>query len=214
MVVVKRSIMTVYASPDNIDDHRVALVLAEKAIVNLEVVYVDPENPPADLLELNPSASTPTMVDRGDLIIYGDTGVMTEYLDDRFPHPPLMPPYPVQRAKMRLMIKRIEKDWYSLMHRLEADHNDQEAKDLLVNSLMKARNIFAEMPYFLSPDFTLVDCAIAPLLWRLSTYDIELPETGRPIMDYANRMFKRKSFQVSLNEMELDMRELEDDEVL
>lgn len=214
MVVVKRSIMTVYASADNIDDHRIRLVLAEKAIVNLDVVHVDPENPPADLVELNPEVSTPTLVDRGDLILYGDTTVMTEYLDDRFPHPPLMPAYPVQRAKMRMLVKRIERDWYQPLYKLEENPNNQEAKDQLLESLLKARHIFAEMPYFLSPDFTLVDCAIAPLLWRLNTYDIELPETARSISDYAERMFKRKSFQISLNELEMDLQEFEEDDII
>ncbi len=214
MVVVKRSIMTVYASADNIDDHRIRLVLAEKAIVNLDVVHVDPENPPADLVELNPEVSTPTLVDRGDLILYGDTTVMTEYLDDRFPHPPLMPAYPVQRAKMRMLVKRIERDWYQPLYKLEENPNNQEAKDQLLESLLKARHIFAEMPYFLSPDFTLVDCAIAPLLWRLNTYDIELPETAQSISDYAERMFKRKSFQISLNELEMDLQEFEEDDII
>lgn len=214
MVVVKRSIMTVYTNPDNVDDHRVRLVLAEKAIVNLEVVYVDPDNPPADLVELNPELTTPTLVDRGDLILHGDVGVMTEYLDDRFPHPPLMPAYPVQRAKMKMMIKRIERDWYSLVHRLEANPNDQDAKEKLVASLVKVRSAFAEMPFFLSPDLTLVDCAIVPLLWRLNSFDIELPETARPILDYADRMFKLKSFQISLNEIEYDVQEVDELETI
>tara|TARA_Y100000992_G_scaffold269911_1_gene209913 strand:+ start:1576 stop:2220 length:645 start_codon:yes stop_codon:yes gene_type:complete len=212
MVVVKRSIMTVYTSQDNVDDHRVRLVLAEKAIVNLEVVYVDPDNPPADLIELNPELTTPTLVDRGDLILHGDIGVMTEYLDDRFPHPPLMPAYPVQRAKMKMMIKRIERDWYSLIHKLEENHNDQDTKDQLVASLLKVRSAFAEMPFFLSTDFTLVDCTVVPLLWRLNSFDIELPEAARPIIDYAERMFKRKSFQISLNEIEYDAQEVDENE--
>ena len=204
--MLKRSIMTLYSSALDIYSHQVRIVLAEKG-VSVDIFNVDPNQPCEDLSELNPYNSLPTLVDR-DLVLYRAMVIM-EYLDERFPHPPLLPVYPVSRAKSRLMIYRIERDWYSLLSRIEAD--DASARDELKNSLISLAPVFAEMPYFLNDEFTLVDCCIAPLLWRLPRYGIELPRTAKSLFQYQNRVFNRESFQVSLTEAEREIRAPHDD---
>jgi RNA polymerase-associated protein len=160
---------------------------------------------PEDLLDLNPYATVPTMVDR-DLVLY-DARVLIEYLDERFPHPPLMPVDPVSRAKSRLGLFRIESDWYSLLPDIEhgTEKKKAQAKKALTESLVNSIDVFAAMPYFLSDDFSLLDCSIAPILWRLPHYEIELPSSAKPITDYMKRVFSRPSFQKSLSEQERDM---------
>lgn len=127
-----------------------------------------------------------------------------EYLDERFPHPPLLPVYPVARAKSRLMISRIIEDWYSLADKIESNTGDvAEYKKQLLESILSINSVFAEQEFFLSDDFTLVDCCIAPLLWRLPKYGIELPVTqAHSILAYKKRIFARNSFQVSLTHKE------------
>lgn len=204
MSVVKRSVMTLYASLDCVHCHRVRIALAEKAM-SVEVVMVNPANPPEALLKINPYGSTPTLVDR-ELVLYHHA-IIEEYLDERFPHPPLMPVYPVARAKSRLMIHRFEKDWYSLFFDLRKDPNDQEARQLLLDSLIGLAPVFADTPYFLSEEFTLVDCCIAPLLWRLASVGIEVPAKFKSIHAYMQRVFSRPSFKQSLVEYDRVMQD-------
>jgi RNA polymerase-associated protein len=170
--MLKRSIMTLYSGPLDIYSHQVRIVLAEKG-VTVDVLNVDTNHPSEDLIELNPYNSLPTLVDR-DLVLYKSRIIM-EYLDERFPHPPLLPVYPVARAKCRLMIYRIEHDWYSLVSKIESGNPKQAetAREELKNGLLAVMPIFANSPYFLSDDFTLVDCVLAPLLWRLPQMGIE-----------------------------------------
>jgi RNA polymerase-associated protein len=132
-----------------------------------------------------------------------------EYLDERFPHPPLMPVDPVSRARTRLALYRIEQDWYELIHALESrgEKTSSKARKLLRESLTVSAEVFAAKPFFLSDDFSLVDASIMPILWRLQHYGIELPRQARPVLDYADRMFERESFQASLSEAEREMRD-------
>lgn len=208
MTVIKRSVMTLYSGPNDIDSHQARIVLAEKG-VTVDVLSVNVAEPDEDLLALNPYGSFPTLVDR-DLVLY-DIDVIMEYLDERFPHPPLLPVYPIARAKSRLMLRRIENDWYSLVRIIESDKSSvaqqNDARKSLRDMLVTLTPVFAESPFFLSDEFSLVDCRIAPLLWRLPTLDITLPNTAKAIQKYEARLFERDAFQASLTESEREMRE-------
>lgn len=203
-VANRRSVMTCFSSPVDPQCHRSRIVLAEKDIT-VEIYEVDMDNLPEDLLDLNPYATVPTMVDR-DLVLY-DARVLIEYLDERFPHPPLMPVDPVSRAKSRLGLFRIESDWYSLLPDIErgAENQKAQAKKALTESLVNSAEVFDAMPYFLSEEFSLLDCSIAPILWRLPYYGIELPPSAKAVNNYMKRVFARPSFQNSLSEQERDM---------
>lgn len=206
-VVAKRSSMTYYSDAQDHYSHRVRIVLAEKG-VSVEIVDVDPSNKPELLAELNPYNALPTLVDR-DLALY-ETKVMMEYLDERFPHPPLLPVYPVARAQSRLWMHRIENDWSPLVDTIlstrSVDKAEKSRKELKEN-LLTVAPIFAELPYFMSEEFTIVDCCLAPILWRLKVLEIELPKTkqAKPLLDYMDRLFSRESFQESLTELEKEM---------
>jgi stringent starvation protein A len=205
-MVLKRSTMVLYSNALDIPSHRVRIVLAEKGIA-VDINHVDISNPPEDLLTLNPYNSMPTLVDR-DLVLY-ESGVITEYLDERFPHPPLLPVYPIARAKCRLMIHRIEQDWFKLLPIIQKGKKQEadEARKTLYSQLVALAPVFAEMPYFLSEDFSLVDCCLAPMLWRLPSLGIDLPKQAKSIYDYKERVFSRNSFKESLSDLEHEMRE-------
>ncbi|MDP1573310.1 MAG: glutathione S-transferase N-terminal domain-containing protein [Coxiellaceae bacterium] len=208
MTVLKRSVMTLYSGPADLDSHQARIVLAEKG-VTVDVLPIDVAQPGDDILALNPYGIFPMLVDR-DLVLY-DVDVIMEYLDERFPHPPLLPVYPIARAKSRLMLRRIEKDWYSLVKTIESDKSSEAEKDVARKSLrdvlVTLAPVFAEAPYFLSEEFTLVDCRIAPLLWRLPLLGITLPPVAKAILKYQSRVFGRDSFQASLTESEREMQE-------
>lgn len=203
--VSKRSIMTLFSGPTCPSSHRVRFVLAEKGIA-VEIQSVEGEDRPEDLIDLNPYGTVPTLVDR-DLALY-DTKIICEYLDERFPHPPLMPVDPVSRAKARLVLYRIEQDWYGLLAQLmgEAEGDRDQAAKQLREGLVAADELFAAQPFFLSDELTVMDCAVAPLLWRLPYYGVELPAQAGAVLDYADRIFGRESFQKSLSEKERAMR--------
>lgn len=202
--------MILYSHPDCIYNHRVRLVLCEKA-VSSKVEVVNPDNPSDAFLQANPYGTLPVLVDR-DLVL-NHSNIIMEYLDERFPHPPLLPVYPIAKAKSRLMIYRIEQDWYSLMDALEDPKADVDAaKRQIISSILKLEPIFAEMDYFLSSEFSLVDCAIAPVLWRLPKYDIQIPQEAVAIQAYCKRIFGRNSFQASLTDQECAIREDYEDE--
>jgi len=206
-VVAKRSTMTFYSDATDHFSHRVRIVLAEKGVA-VEILDVDPSNLPEDLTSLNPYNSLPTLVDR-ELTLYEDPNIMMEYLDERFPHPPLLPVYPVARAECRLWIKRIEKDWGGLIDTiLKGGEGVEAARKELTDNLVGIAPIFAEMPYFMSDDFSIVDCVVAPILWRLPALGIELPtKQCKPLLQYMDRLFDRESFQASLTEAEREMRD-------
>ena len=207
IIADRRSIMTLFSSPTCFYSHRVRLVMAEKNI-NVDIVNVEGPEMPEDLIDLNPYHSVPTLVDR-DLVLY-DSRVISEYLDERFPHPPLMPVDPVTRAQFRLALFRIEKDWFSMAEAIENSTEKRQAtraKKVLTESIIASVDVFELKPYFLSDDFSLVDCSIAPILWRLRSYGIDLSVDAKPIQQYMNRVFSRPSFQESLTELEHEMQQ-------
>ncbi|ABV35415.1 glutathione S-transferase, N-terminal domain [Shewanella sediminis HAW-EB3] len=200
----KRSIMTLYSGADDLYSHQVRIVLAEKG-VTVDVLQVDPSEMPEDLIELNPYNTVPTLVDR-ELVLYNSRIIM-EYLDERFPHPPLMPVYPVSRGRTRLMMNRIETDWYSLVDRIRSGDRADEARKELKESLTAIAPVFSEMPYFMAEEFGLADCYLGPLLWRLPVLGIELDmRTAKEVKAYMTRLFDRESFKASLTETEREMR--------
>jgi stringent starvation protein A len=205
-MVLKRSTMVLYSGALDISSHRVRIVLAEKGIA-VDIHHIDVSAPPEDFLTLNPYNTTPTLVDR-DLVLY-EANVITEYLDERFPHPPLLPVYPIARAKCRLMIHRIEQDWLSFIPTIQKGKKQEadEARKAFRSQLVTIAPVFAEMPYFLSEDFTLVDCCLAPMFWRLPSLGIELPSQAKAILDYEKRVFARDSFKASLSDAEHELRE-------
>jgi RNA polymerase-associated protein len=200
----KRSIMTLFSDTIDIYSHQVRIVLAEKG-VGVEISYTDPSNLPEDLIDLNPYGTVPTLVDR-ELVLY-KSHIIMEYLDERFPHPPLMPVYPVSRGQSRLMMHRIEHDWYSLAAKIFRGEGDVEvARNELREALLSLGPVFAEMPYFMSEEFSLVDCYLAPLLWRLPALGIELTGAGsKEVNAYMNRIFSRSSFKASLTDQEREI---------
>ena len=198
--------MTLYSNPTCFYSHRARLVMAEKSI-SIDVIDVEGMNLPEDLLDLNPYHSVPTLIDR-DLILY-DSRVIIEYLDERFPHPPLMPVDPVTRAQFRLALFRIEKDWYSQAQQIDDAVDKRQAtraRKILSESIIASNEVFSMKKYFLSDDFSLVDCTIAPILWRLSAYGIDLGDEAGAIEKYMAEVFSRPSFQESLSELEQEMR--------
>lgn len=206
VIANRRSVMTLFSKPTCIHSHRTRLVLAEKNI-NIEIADVDGPDLPEDLLDLNPYHTVPTLVDR-DLVLY-DSRVIIEYLDERFPHPPLMPVDPVTRAQFRLALFRIEMDWYQLAEQFEADGERKLAtkpRKMLRDSILASVDLFSAKKYFLSDEFSLVDCSIAPILWRMPVYGVELGSQAEPIEMYMKRVFERRSFQDSLTELEQEMR--------
>lgn len=208
--MLKRSIMTLYSGPLDIYSHQVRIVLAEKG-VHVDILNVDVNHPNEELVKLNPYDTLPTLVDR-ELILFNPHIIM-EYLDERFPHPPLLQVYPVARAICRLLMYRIERDLYYQMKAIEEGTPKQvEAeRDTLKKDLITMDPIFAEKPYFMSDDFTLVDCVMAPLLWRLPQLGINLSRTSaKAIFNYKKRLFERESFQASLSEAERELRAIHD----
>lgn len=202
----RRSVMTLFSDPKDLQSHRVRLVLAEKN-VNCDLVDVDPLNLPEDVIELNPYASTPMLVDR-DLVLF-DARIIMEYLDERFPHPPLLPVDPVSRATARLYTYRVERDWFSLAEQiLSGSKSAPKARRELRDSLIAAAPVFAANPFFMSEEFSLVDASIAPMLWRLPMMGVELNGiAAKSINSYANELFMRNTFLASLTEEEREMRQ-------
>lgn len=205
VVANKRSVMTLYSDPTCIHSHRVRFVLAEKN-VTVEIIDSDPLNPPEDVVDLNPYGSLPTILDR-DLTLY-DSRIIMEYLDERFPHPPLLPVDPVNRAASRLYLHRVDHDWYSKVEIIiKGGKAATAARKELRESLITTVPVFEAMDYFMSESFSIVDASIAPLLWRLPVLGIELPTAAsKKIEAYADRIFERETFRKSLSEEELEMR--------
>lgn len=199
--------LTCYSDPADQYSHRVRIVLAEKS-VSAEIISVDKQHYPAKLQELNPYASLPTLVDR-DLALYESTVVM-EYLDERYPHPPLLPVYPVARANSRLLMHRIQRDWCAKVDLILDTRSKEPARALarkeLRESLTGVSPLFADKAYFLSDDLSLVDCCLLPILWRLPILGIELPRPAKPLLDYMERQFAREAFRASLSSVEREMR--------
>ncbi|SEI40710.1 RNA polymerase-associated protein [Allopseudospirillum japonicum] len=206
-VVAKRSSMTFYSNGEDHYSHRVRIVLAEKGVA-VDILDINPANKPEELAELNPYNSLPTLVDR-ELVLYA-SNIMMEYLDERFPHPPLLPVYPVARAESRLWVYRIDNEWSPLVDTIMAGEDAKAidaARKRLKEDFTAIAPIFAEKPYFMSDEFSLTDCCMAAILWRLPRLGIELPEKStRYLQEYMGRLFERDSFRESLSETEREMR--------
>jgi RNA polymerase-associated protein len=200
-----RSTMALYSSDRSIDCHRVRFVLAEKGI-NVDIVDVsNNESASADLAELNPYNETPTLVDR-DLLLH-DAGVINDYLDERYPHPPLMPVDPVSRARLRLVHHRVIRDWYPLAEEMENTTGSKadKARQQLKESIVAANDLFKHSEFMLSDELSLVDCTLAPLFWRLPVYGINLGKPGSSVQAYIQRLISRPSFKSSLTRAEREM---------
>ena len=204
-VATRRSVMTLFSDPASLYSHRVRLVLSEKN-VTCEVVDVDPLDLPEDVMDLNPYGNAPTLVDR-DLALY-DSRIVCEYLDERFPHPPLLPVDPVSRANTRLYMFRVENDWYRLVDQILAGGKAAtKARKELREGLTAAAPVLAHKPFFMSEEFSLVDASIAPLLWRLPMLGVELAgQAAKQVNTYAGSLFVRNGFIASLTEQEREMR--------
>ncbi len=196
--------MTLFSTQTCVFSHSARLVMFEKD-VTADIEFFDPSEPPEDLLELNPTSISPTLIER-DLVLY-DSRIIMEYLDERFPHPPLNQMDPVSRANSRMLIKRIDQDWFQLLDEIlnSGEKKSARAKKMLKESLIAASPIFDSKPYFMSEEYSLVDCALAPFFWRLPSLGIEIESLGTSITNYANRLFSREAFQQSLSESEKDM---------
>jgi RNA polymerase-associated protein len=205
---VRRSSMTLFSDPTCQYSHRVRIVLAEKG-VTVDIEDIEANGVTEEILEANPYGTLPTLVDR-DLALY-ESKVVMEYLDERFPHPPLLPVYPVARAQSRLWIHRIERDWCTLIDQIVASPDSKKAEAArkeLRESLISVASIFADMDFFMNEEFTLVDCCLGPMLWRLPQLGIDLPSNRqvKPLLDYMDRLFARPSFEESLTDLEREIR--------
>lgn len=202
-IVAKRTIMSLFSDMKDVYSHQVRIVLAEKG-VNVDIHPVDADDLPEELTSVNPYGSVPTLIDR-ELVLY-EARIIMEYLDERFPHPPLLPVYPVARAETRKMMHRIEFDWYRLVTNIKNDVDVDSSKQQLLDSLVALEPLFADKPFFLSDEFSLLDCVLAPLLWRLPVLGIELPKSAKAILKYMDNIFSRDSFKNSLTEVEREIR--------
>ncbi|WP_392566888.1 stringent starvation protein SspA [Utexia brackfieldae] len=207
VAVNKRSVMTLFSDTSSIYSHQIRLVLAEKG-VTVEVELVEPNNLPQELLDLNPYGTIPTLIDR-DLTLF-EPHIALEYLDERFPHPPLMPVYPIARAQARLVMFRVRREWYTAYETIIKAPNSPEAanaRKTLQDDLTAISALFKEKPYFMSEDFSLNDCYMAPLLWRLPLLDLTLPKVAeKNLLPYMARLFERHSFIESLTDDEKKIR--------
>ena len=197
--------MAIYSSDRNIHCHRVRFVLAEKGI-NVDIINISSdESATADLAELNPYNETPTLVDR-DLLLYS-ADVINDYLDERYPHPPLMPVDPVSRARLRLIHHRVIRDWYPLAVEIEnaSAAKAEKARQQLKEGIVAANDLFKHSDYVLGDELSLVDCTLAPLFWRLPVYGIDLGKPGATVQGYIQRLISRRSFKVSLTRAEREM---------
>lgn len=203
-IIAKRTVMSLYSDADDVYSHQVRIVLAEKG-VNVDILPAKNGSLPDELSTVNPYNTVPTLIDR-ELVLY-QASIIMEYLDERFPHPPLLPVYPVARAETRKMMYRIEQDWYVLLHHIQDDGADIEtARQNLSESLSSLEPIFADKPFFLSDEHSMLDCALAPLLWRLPMLGVELPAEAIALQAYMERLFEREAFQSSLTDAERQLR--------
>ena len=201
----RRSMMGLFSGNTCIRSHQVRFVLREKGITT-DIQNVDGKKVPEDLIALNPYASIPTLTDR-ELVIY-DSGVIIEYLDERYPHPPLMPVSPVDRAKIRLALVSLEADIVSTAIELDAalgSRNENSLRKKLKSMLNASLDLFSSSKYFLNDELTVIDCVLAPILWRLEYFGISLGKEQKAITDYMERVFSRETFQNSLSEDEEEM---------
>lgn len=204
--VNRRSVMTLFSNPESPDCHRTRIVLAEKELA-ADVIDISEGEIPEDFHDLSPEGTVPVLADR-DLVLT-NARVIMEYLDERFPHPPLMPVDPVSRAKVRTALYSIERDWYGLLPDFQrGEKTVSRARKQLREGLLAMTPVFSMKPFFMSDEFSLADVTLAALLWRLPVYGVDLSgPSAKPINDYMKRMFERPTFQASLTEVEREMRD-------
>ena len=185
--------------------HRCRFVLYEKGM-DFQVIDVDLYNKPEDIAVMNPYNRLPVLVER-DLILY-ESNIINEYIDERFPHPQLMPADPVMRARARLFLYRFEQEMFSHIEAIEKGTQKQADKGraTIRDSLTQIAPVFAKQKFMLGEEFSMLDVAIAPLLWRLDHYNIQLPKQCAPLMKYAERLFSRPAFIDALTASEKVMR--------
>lgn len=202
----RRAAITLYSDPCGITSHKVRLMLAEKSIT-ANLIHVDPRALPEDFIDINPMQSLPTLTER-DLVLYGSSIIM-EYLDERYPHPPLMPVYPIARAKTRFLISQITNEWYRLLSTVLNEKNkvkNKKAREQLQIALMQTLPFFEKNTYFAGEEFSLLDCYILPWLYRLKQAKIKLPKGAKALEKYCEKMFNRRSFLLSLTLEEKKLR--------
>jgi RNA polymerase-associated protein len=201
-----RSILTLFTASDNVQCHRVRMVLAAKG-VGYDRVDVAVGKPSEELLEFNPYGDVPTLLDR-DLVLY-QPALICEYLDERYPHPPLMPVDPLSRARLRLACVRIEREWLPLIETIQGGGRTAEpARKRLRDALMAALPLFKASKFFLNPEMSLADCLVSPVIWRLPMLNVQLPREGKPIVDYGERIFRGQGFARSLTPDERSLHEV------
>jgi len=197
--------MKLYSNSTDPFSHRCRIVLFEKGM-DFEVIDVDLINQSEDLSILSPYSNAPVLVER-DLVLT-DANIINEYIDERFPHPQLMPPDPVMRARARLFLKDFENELF--VHMLDMDSSDQSkrtaARKIITETLIKLTPILSKQPYLLHDEYSMLDVAIAPLLWRLDHFDIKLPNQSSSILKYADKLFKRPLFEEAMSPTEKAMR--------
>ena len=197
--------MKLYSNSTDPFSHRCRIVLFVKGM-DFEVIDVDLTNQSEDLSILSPYSDSPVLVER-DLVLT-DANIINEYIDERFPHPQLMPPDPVMRARARLFLKDFENELF--VHMIDMDSSDQSkktaAKKIITETLIKLTPILNKQPYLLHDEYSMLDVAIAPLLWRLDHYEIKLPNQSSSILKYADKLFKRPLFEEAMSPTEKAMR--------
>ena len=197
--------MKLYSNSTDPFSHRCRIVLFEKGM-DFEVVDVDLTNKPEDLSTLSPYSDYPVLVER-DLILT-DANIINEYIDERFPHPQLMPPDPVMRARARLFLKDFESQLFINMSDLESEDAEvsESARKKVTDILMQISPILGKQAYLLHEEYSMLDVAIAPLLWRLDHYNIKLPSSCAPLLKYADKIFQRPLFEEAMSPTEKAMR--------
>lgn len=200
-----RTVLTLFSGRNDLASHCARLVLAAKG-VTYDLVVVDPAQPPEDLADLNPYQTVPTLVDR-DLVLY-DVNVIAEYLDERYPHPPLMPVDPLSRARVRLGVTRLQRDWFPFVETIltGTKSTSETARKRLREGLVASLPVFKASKFFLNTDMSLADCALAPLIWRLPALGVVMPKEAQVVLDYGERIFRNPGFVRSMTDDEKALR--------
>ena len=184
--------------------HRCRIVLYEKGM-DFEVIDIDLMSRAEDIAAINPYNKVPVLIER-DLILY-EANIINEYIDERFPHPQLMPPDPVMRGRARLFLHRFEQELYSQVDAIEQGGKAAEkARAIIRDNLTQLAQILTRQKFLLGDEFSMLDVAIAPLLWRLEHYGIQMGKDAAPLMKYAERLFSRQGFIDALTPSERAMR--------
>jgi len=197
--------MKLYSNSIDPFSHRCRIVLFEKGM-DFEIIDVDLSNKPEDLSILSPYSDSPVLVER-DLVLT-DANIINEYIDERFPHPQLMPADPVMRARARLFLKDFENQLFVHMKALESNEKSKKdaAKKVVTETLIQLTPIISKQEYLLHEEYSMLDVAMAPLLWRIDHYEIKLPNSCLPLLKYADKIFKRPLFDKAMSPAEKAMR--------